>query len=187
MTDCPSCRRAGPCRPLPPCPLLLPALRPRTRLCYNPGAGAAFWDGTGEHTHAMGFSKQRGVLRAAQAVCFLGIELFQNPDLSTPDQDLLSPLQLLLALPSACQHQDGQEPFSPFCRPGDRELKAAATLATLNPNVLITASRQDAASGHLQAESVITWQIRRETLTWVQNLSGGSPQVIPAGSTRTVT
>lgn len=133
-------------------------------------------------------------------MCSLGAEVFQNPDLTTPDQDLLTPPQLLLTPPSACQHRpgsqaalssaqhrDGQDTFSPFSRWGDQELKAAATVTTLNPNVLITASWQDTASGHLQAESVITHQTRRETLTWVQNLSGGSPQVIPAGSTRTVT
>lgn len=110
------------------------------------------------------FSKQRDLLRAAQGACSLGQSLSKTQTLP-PQTGTFSALPLACRhrpcsradLPSA-QHRDGQDTFSPFCRPGDRELKAAATVATLNRNILIAASQQDTASGHLQAESVITRQ-----------------------------
>lgn len=117
-----------------------------------------------------------------------GAERFQNPDLS---QDLLSPAWLLLPLPLACQPH-------PCCRTGTAPGWARCLLPALQtPPSSDHRGHPDPEhpyngtwAGHcLQppAESVLSQQTRRETLTWVQNLSGGSPQVIPAGSTRTVT
>lgn len=85
------------------------------------------------------------------------------------------------------QHQDAQGQLFPSPRFGDWELKAAASVATLSGNIPPAAPQQDAVPGHLQAEPLTVHQTRREILTWVQNRSGGSPQVMPAGSTLTVT
>lgn len=75
----------------------------------------------------------------------------------------------------------------PAPRFGDWELKVSASVATLSGNTPPAAPQQDAVPGHLQAEPLTAHRTRKEILTWVQNRSGGSPQVIPAGSTLTVT